>query len=700
MTTTPTVTDGFDILISKGTSYVFDPSPDETDDDGFGEEEPTGPSWSSVQLDIDGGIVELNGYNYRMRYWALEEDLQGGDPTKNFLGWKIISQTIEKSSPDRQVFTTDDGDELYPAQPQEVAAGASSDAGGITNDVNYDYLRVFDQAEISYLPRCATINTPFVENSYLPSMDVDPDLPEPKYPMDALSAFVPDDRESVTITYTVTTVYQPKLTLVGGGYGPQQTFTFNITQTCTQEINNLKEKVKAALNKCYFTNKLRHIQLYDNEAPANYDSEGNQIGEVIEPIYEVDVEASNSVGRVIYKLVNSVWSGKDDTDEDEIRKEVKRQRQRSKEMMRGMDELVQKAQEGYLAEFERIEKVEEEEKETIKVNKDRRSKLLKNLSKQMGVSYKELFMAVGEDPKEWTPERVSDVKKEKKKKKPEPTPEPSPEPTPEVEVPVGDDGLGELTLSSSSIAVINGRPTMAKGLPDIFDIDPRPGDIDTVDWYVYDIEDEKLLDIGSKVLIDRKNQFPTKITILPVGVYTIYGWCNNKKGERIYSLSGFDVDVLPRDEVPEKQPGWDTDYENEVDTPPHSPEGDGLGELTLSSPSIAVIDGQPTMAKGQSDIFVIDKTGSSDFRKIDWYVYDLQDEKLIDIGTKVLIDRPNESPTKITIFPIGLYLIYGYAYAKGDDVSYRIPGYEVEVLDRDDVPEKQPGWDEDYENEE
>ena len=291
-------------------------------------------------------------------------------------------------------------------------AGANSDTGGILSDVKYDYLRVFDQAEISYLPRCATINTPFVENSYLPSMDVDPDLPEPKYPMDALSAFVPDDRDSVTITYQVTTVYQPKLTLLGTGYGPQQTFTFNITQTCTQEINNLKDKVKAALNKCYFTNKLRHIQLYDNDAPANYDSEGNQIGEVIEPIYEVDKEASEQVGRNIYKLVNSVWSGKDETDEDTIRREVKRQRQRSKGMMQGMDELIIQAEKGYLEEFEKIKKVEKEEAETIKVNKDRRSKLIKNLAKQMGISYKDLFMAVGEDPKEWTPEKVSKRKAE------------------------------------------------------------------------------------------------------------------------------------------------------------------------------------------------------------------------------------------------------------------------------------------------
>ena len=689
MTQTPTTTSGFDILLTKGTSFVFDPTPEEEDDGGFGEEEPTGPVWNSVQLDIDEGIVELNGYTYRMRYWVLEEDMQGGAPTKNFLGWKVVSQTVEKLSPSRQVFTTDNGDELFPMVPEEVLAGASSGTGGILSDTQYDYLRVFDQAEISYLPRCATINTQFVENSYLPSMDVDPDLPEPKYPMDALSAFVPDDRDSVTITYQVTTVYQPKLTLLANDYGPQQTFTFNITQTCTQEINNLKDKVKAALNKCYFTNKLRHIQLYDNDAPANYDSDGNQIGEVIEPIYEVDVETSNAVGRTIYQLVNSVWSGKDDTDEDTIRKEVKRQRQRSKEMMEGMDELIRQAEKGYLAEFEELEKVEKEQAEVIKVNKDRKTKLLKNLTKQMGISYKDLFMAVGEDPKEWNPERVSDVKK-----KPKPSTDSSPEPTPEV--PVGNDGLGELTLSSSSIAVLNGQPTMAKGLPDIFDIDPRPGDIDTVDWYVYDIEDEKLLDIGSKVLIDRKNQFPTKITILPVGMYTIYGWCNNKKGERIYSLSGVDVDVLPRNEVPEKQPGWDTDYENQVDTPPHSPEGDGLGELTLSSPSIATVNGKPTMAKGQADIFVIEQTGSSELRKIDWYVYDLEDEKLIDLETKVIIDRPNESPTKITILPIGLYLIYGYAFAKGSEVSYRIPGYEVAVLDRSEVPEKQPGWDEDY----
>ena len=173
---------------------------------------------------------------------------------------------------------------------------------------------------------------------------------------------------------------------------------------------------------------------------------------------------------------------------------------------------------------------------------------------------------------------------------------------------------------------------------------------------------------------------------------------------------GYEVQVLDRSQVPEKPDGWDDDYENEKPssgsgpspepTPEPTPDEDsgvdGLGELKFYSTTIATIKKKPTMAKGQSDIFYIDKTGRDDFHRIDWYVYDLEDEKLIDIGSKVIIDRPTESPTKIVIFPVGVYLIYGYAYAKGSDVPHRIPGYEVQVLDRSEVPEKPDGWDDNY----
>jgi hypothetical protein len=412
MTQTPTTTDGFDIIITKGSSDIYDPSPEpeERFDPTFGEE-PSGPSWNSVRLDIEEGAVELNGYRYAMSYWKLEEDLEGGNPTKVPWGWKLVSQTIVKKSPSRQVFTTDLGTELFPIEPQTITVplvgGSSlSTQGGITDGTKYDYLRVFNQAELSWLPRCSTINTEFVEDTYLPSLDVDPDLPEPKYPMDALSAFVPDDREEVTITYEITTTYKAATPLASSNdYGPTQTHTFTITQKCTQEINNLKDKIKAALNRCYFTHGFTHIQLYDNEAPANYDSEGNQIGEVIEPIYKLDEERTEMVGYDVYQLVNSVWSGNDETDLESIKEEEDRQRKQIEEMMIGMDQLIENSQKEYESEFEAIEKANQEYAELISENQKRRQKLIDNLASQQGTSYKELFLNAKSTP--ITPDQIS-----------------------------------------------------------------------------------------------------------------------------------------------------------------------------------------------------------------------------------------------------------------------------------------------------
>lgn len=396
MTQTPTTTDGFDIIITKGTSDIYDPSP-ETDDNGF-TEEPSGPSWKSVALDIDDGVVELNGYRYAMSYWKLEEDLEGGNPTKVPWGWKLVSQTIVKKSPSRQVFTTDLGTELFPIAPQTitvplVGGSAQSTQGGITNGTEYDYLRVFDEAELSWLPRCSTLNTKYVENKYLPKTDIVPDLPEPKYPMDAISAFVPDDREEVTITYEVTTTYKAATPLASSNnFGPNQTHTFTITQTCTQDLSDMKGKVKAALNKCYFTHGFNHVQLYELDAPANYDEDGNQIGEVIEPIYELDVVKTEEVGHDVYKLVNSLWSGEDDTDYDSIKEEESNQEEEKSAQLQGMDNLIAQSQQDYEAEFVAMEQAQQEYSELISENEKRKQNHLDNLTKQMGTSYKELFL--------------------------------------------------------------------------------------------------------------------------------------------------------------------------------------------------------------------------------------------------------------------------------------------------------------------
>ena len=384
MTSTPTVpTSGFDIFMTKGTDRVVNLNPTPPAE---GEEpvvEPYTPTWDSVQLDITGGEPELNGYRYQLQYWETLAtpgvDPITGDPTvtysKVYPSWIIASQTITKKSPSRQVFFTDTGDELFPT-PAGVVTSTSA-VGGITDGTKYSYLLVFDQAEVEWLPRCSTYKQPFVTKGTPPNTIINPSLPYPKYPMDSLGAFDPDPREEVTITYEVTTLYQ----LVTNG--PVYTFTFTIPQVCTQDPFLSGDKLQQMLDKCYFTHGFYHVQLYDVEAPANYDEYGNKIGEVIEPIYLKNETTSELVGFDVYELQNSVWNenGMENIPEEEAASEIARKEviEEGQKQIEGLEDTMASTQADYEAEIASIEAAQREYAEAIKLNEQRKDKLLSNI---------------------------------------------------------------------------------------------------------------------------------------------------------------------------------------------------------------------------------------------------------------------------------------------------------------------------------
>ena len=126
-------------------------------------------------------------------------------------------------------------------------------------------------------------------------MPVDPqdeDPVYPKYPMDALSAYLPDMRESIDLTYTITTTYEADMwggdPFLGIAPVPPQagTESATINHTCTQDVtDNFGPKLKAALNNCYFTNKYYHVSLYRTLEEPVYDDKGNPVRQVREPEY-------------------------------------------------------------------------------------------------------------------------------------------------------------------------------------------------------------------------------------------------------------------------------------------------------------------------------------------------------------------------------------------------------------------------------
>lgn len=236
-------------------------------------------NWASVTFDDLPNSIVLNNFRVGARFYDEtcdpSIDVDGTpilDPetgeqvyqcTRTYPAWEVIEQTLVKVSPDRQVFGSNQGTELFATDPG-VYSGEYTSAG-ITDGTRYEYTRVFDQADISYWPRASTPDQKIIENpTTIPSGDE-------KYLIDTLTSFVPDPRESVTITYALTTTYKTSSFTA--------TDTLTITQTVTQNTDDVGEKIQAYLKRSYYTDGKYHIQLHDADQPDLY----NEGGELIRP---------------------------------------------------------------------------------------------------------------------------------------------------------------------------------------------------------------------------------------------------------------------------------------------------------------------------------------------------------------------------------------------------------------------------------
>lgn len=314
MTTTPPVpplpivTSGLEYNVTPGVGIVDSPP----DDSG---------SWASVTFDNLPESIVLNGFRVGVRPFTETCTPQtniDGTPiltpegenvyvcTRSYSSWEILEQTLVKSSPSRQVFGSDTGTELFATEPRIYNAGEYTSAG-ITDGTEYEYTRVFDQADISYWPRASTDNQPIIENpTTLPSGD-------DQYLIDTLTSFVPDPRESVTITYVLTTTY------IKGGM--QSTDTFTITQTVLQNVDDVGEKIQAYLDRSYYTDGKYHVQLHDPEAPDLYDSGGELIRpeDFKVPVYQETQEGyQNLINTVMPVTIEDILKETLDTTVEEL----------------------------------------------------------------------------------------------------------------------------------------------------------------------------------------------------------------------------------------------------------------------------------------------------------------------------------------------------------------------------------------------
>ena len=308
-------------LLDKGLEYTLDNNagtwPDGTSNCvKIGSPNPP-YTWAAVDMDLIEDRT-LSGFRVAVRYYeryqstlttplplASGGSAKTGDIYLEFPEFEIVSQTLTKKTPDRQVFRTDEGDELFGVTPGtygpfgdkelcEVFAASSESGsyvpktsfadnsttgpkGGIKDGTAYTYGRVFNECTVTYLPRLSTSKQGPVK--LLGAIPVDPHFPDadpPQYPMDAMYTLKPDPRSVVTMTYTLTTIYK-----VGN-----QSFThsIDINQSVTQNPElYLGQKMEALAQTTYYYHGLQHEGLYPWYTKPNYDGNGVLIGEITEP---------------------------------------------------------------------------------------------------------------------------------------------------------------------------------------------------------------------------------------------------------------------------------------------------------------------------------------------------------------------------------------------------------------------------------
>lgn len=233
-------------------------------------------TWSSVTFTNLPEPITLNNFNVSVKYYIETSTTNGvtGDVTvtRIYPAWTLIEQTLVQFEPNHSAFVTAEEDNLWVATPEQVANNFIAVAG-IRDGRQYSYTAVFDQSDIQYLPRCSPNEQQFISQPQrIPS---DPD----EYPIDTICSFLPDEREEVVVKYRLTTRYN-----VGLG---EISDVVVINHPCLQDIGDIKGKLKAILDKCYFTHGKYHNQLYELDQVPLYDERGDleRENELREPEY-------------------------------------------------------------------------------------------------------------------------------------------------------------------------------------------------------------------------------------------------------------------------------------------------------------------------------------------------------------------------------------------------------------------------------
>ncbi len=188
--------------------------------------------WNDTPIGVDPP-TPLNGFTIGVRPYTETIDPGTNLPVRTYPSFWVKSQTLTVASPTPPLFTTDTGNELFnaPVTPENSPVIGYATAG-ITDGTSYAYVKVFDQTDFRYIERnyVPPLAPPPVDDSISGVIPLEPYSPSDGiYPYSTLTTYIPDPRELVTVTYTLTTKYT--LSFSGSEITEVATLTQDVLQT-------------------------------------------------------------------------------------------------------------------------------------------------------------------------------------------------------------------------------------------------------------------------------------------------------------------------------------------------------------------------------------------------------------------------------------------------------------------------------------
>lgn len=227
--------------------------------------------------------TELTGYSVSARYYVdteTENPDPPGDPifVRTYPDWNLVSATFtvsaEGAPTDRNLFlTSTNAESLY----APTAGTYGTAIAGITDGSKYIYTKVFDQSEFDFIPRLSPPTQGIIrpDNGEFPNAAEINDPANGIYPIDTITAFAPDGRRQILLTYTYSFVYNVGASDITTG--------ITIEQYVSQPVTDFGPTLKALLENSYYGHGNYGLDQWPDTEPALYEANGTAIAPIPRP---------------------------------------------------------------------------------------------------------------------------------------------------------------------------------------------------------------------------------------------------------------------------------------------------------------------------------------------------------------------------------------------------------------------------------